>query len=71
MEVQHLLTDSGFDLVRLETGEFLEEPHPELGWVTHMLTRYKLSHNLRGDGIYAVGRKAGPVRTRWPGWLYQ
>ncbi len=70
MEVQHLLTDSGFELVRLETGEFLEEPHPELGWVTHLLHRYKLSHNLRGDGIYAVGRKAGPIKNRWPSWLY-
>ncbi len=70
MEIQHLLTDSGFELITLETGEFLEEPHPELGWVTHMLQRYKLSHNLRGDGIYAVGRKAGPIRNRWPSWLY-
>jgi glycosyltransferase involved in cell wall biosynthesis/SAM-dependent methyltransferase len=70
MEIQHLLTDSGFELVRLETGEFREEPHPELGWVTHMLERYSLSHTLRGDGIYAVGRKTGPIRSRWPGWLY-
>ncbi|HXJ41146.1 MAG TPA: hypothetical protein VNH18_17825, partial [Bryobacteraceae bacterium] len=68
--VQHLITDSGFELIRLETGEFLEEPHPELGWVTHMLQHYKLSHDLRGDGIYAVGRKAGPIRNRWPSWLY-
>jgi len=70
MEIQHLLTDAGFELVRLETGEFLDEPHPEFGWVTHLLERYQLSHNLRGDGIYAVGRKAGPVKNRWPGWLY-
>jgi glycosyltransferase involved in cell wall biosynthesis/SAM-dependent methyltransferase len=70
MEVQHLLEDSGFELVRLETGEFLNEPHPEFGWVTHLLERYRLGHNLRGDGIYAVGRKSGPVRNRWPDWLY-
>ncbi|MCU1330559.1 MAG: glycosyl transferase, group 1 [Bryobacterales bacterium] len=70
MEIQHLLTDSGFELVRLETGEFLEKLHPELAWVTHLLQRYKLSHDLRGDGIYAVGRKAGPIRERWPAWLY-
>jgi len=25
---------------------------------------------LRGDGIYALGRKTGPVRDRYPGWLY-
>jgi len=70
MEIQHLLEDSGFELVRLETGEFLDEPHPELGWVTHLLERYRLGHNLRGDGIYAVGRKAGLVKNRWPAWLY-
>ena len=71
MEVQHLLTGSGFELVRLETGEFLREPHPEFAWVSHLLQRYKLSFDLRGDGIYAVGRKTGPVVNRWPDWLYQ
>ncbi len=70
MEVSHLLTDSGFEVVRLETGEFLDEPHPEFAWVTHLLKRYNLSHDLRGDGIYAVARKAGPVKNRWPAWLY-
>ena len=25
---------------------------------------------LRGDGIYAVGRKSGPLKNRWPEWLY-
>ena len=70
MEIQHLIEDSGFELTRLETGEFLDEPHPEFGWVRHLLERYNLSHNLRGDGIYAVGRKHGPVKDRWPEWLY-
>ena len=42
MEVQHLLTDSGFEVVRLETGEFLDEPHPEHGWIKHLLERYRL-----------------------------
>jgi len=70
MEIQHLLTDSGFEMVLLETGEFLDEPHPEFAWITHLLKRYHLSHDLRGDGIYAVARKAGPVKNRWPAWLY-
>lgn len=71
MEIQHLLTDSGFEVVRLETGEFLEEPHPEFRWVMHLLGRYQLMRDLRGDGIYALARKTGPVRNRWPEWLYQ
>jgi SAM-dependent methyltransferase len=71
MEIQHLLTDAGFEMVRLETGEFLDEPHPEFAWVMHLLDRYKLMRDLRGDGIYALARKTGPVRNRWPEWLYQ
>jgi hypothetical protein len=38
--------------------------------VRHLLERYRLATELRGDGIYAVGRKTGPVRTRYPAWLY-
>jgi glycosyltransferase involved in cell wall biosynthesis/SAM-dependent methyltransferase len=70
LEVQNLLTDSGFEVVRLETGEFLDEPHPEFAWVNHMLERYRLHQTYRGDGIYALGRKTGPVKQRWPEWLY-
>lgn len=69
-EVQHLLAGSGFEVLRLETGEFLDEPHPEYAWITHLLERYRLQHTLRGDGIYALGRKTGPVKERWPEWLY-
>jgi hypothetical protein len=29
-----------------------------------------LDKSLRGEGIYAVGRKTGAVRERYPGWLY-
>lgn len=70
-EIRRLLLDSGFEVERLETGEFLDQPRPEHEWVVHLLERYKLSKDLRGDGIYAVGRKKGPVRQRYPGWLYQ
>jgi glycosyltransferase involved in cell wall biosynthesis/SAM-dependent methyltransferase len=69
-EIHQLLENSGFEVARLETGEFLDEPHPELGWVLHLLNRYRLETELRGDGIYALGRKTGPVRERYPGWLY-
>jgi glycosyltransferase involved in cell wall biosynthesis/SAM-dependent methyltransferase len=69
-EVSDLLANSGFEVTLLETGPFLDEPHPEFGWVSHLLERYILSTDLRGDGIYAVGRKTGPVRERYPDWLY-
>jgi glycosyltransferase involved in cell wall biosynthesis/SAM-dependent methyltransferase len=70
MEIQFLFTDAGFEIVRLETGEFLDEPHPEFGWINHLFDRYRLHPTLRGDGIYCLGRKSGPVRDRWPAWLY-
>jgi SAM-dependent methyltransferase len=70
-EIAHLLEDSGFDVTLLETGPFLARPDPEHAWVKQLIERYELSHDLRGDGIYAVGRKIGPLRARYPGWLYE
>ncbi|MBN8729200.1 MAG: methyltransferase domain-containing protein [Acidobacteria bacterium] len=69
-EIYLLFHDSGFDMVRLETGEFKDIPRPEHVWVENMLRRYGMPDDLRGDGIYAVGRKSGPMRSRWPAWLY-
>ena len=69
-EIHLLLENSGFEVARLETGEFRDLPHPEFGWVIHLLERYRLETGLRGDGIYAVGRKTGAVRDRYPAWLY-
>jgi glycosyltransferase involved in cell wall biosynthesis/SAM-dependent methyltransferase len=69
-EIHLLLENSGFIVELLETGEFRDLPHPEFAWVRHMLERYRLEVDLRGDGIYAVGRKAGPVKERYPTWLY-
>jgi SAM-dependent methyltransferase len=69
-EIRTLFEDSGFDVTLLETGPFREEPKPQLAWVEHLLDRYLLGKELRGDGIYAVGRKAGPARERYPAWLY-
>jgi glycosyltransferase involved in cell wall biosynthesis/SAM-dependent methyltransferase len=70
LEIRQLLENSGFEVMLLETGPFRDEPKPELGWVEHLLDRYILSKENRGEGIYAVGRKTGPVRERHPAWLY-
>lgn len=69
-EIGRLFHDAGIELTLLETGEFRDEPHPEHEWVRHLLTQYELDDKLRGDGIYAVGVKRGPVRERFPAWLY-
>lgn len=69
-EIHKLVENAGFEVTLLETGPFREEPHPEHGWVTHLLERYGMPTDLRGDGIYAVATKVGPVRDRYPEWLY-
>lgn len=69
-EVKALLHNSGFEVTLLETGPFRQAPAPELSWVEHLLDRYILPREHRGDGIYAVGRKTGPVKERYPAWLY-
>jgi SAM-dependent methyltransferase len=69
-EIRLMLQDAGFEVTLLETGPFREEPKPEFAWVEHLLDRYILTKEHRGDGIYAVGRKVGPVKDRWPAWLY-
>jgi SAM-dependent methyltransferase len=69
-EIKDLLENSGFEVDALETGPFREEPKPEHAWVEHLLDRYILAKDLRGDGIYAVGRKRRGVRDRYPSWLY-
>jgi glycosyltransferase involved in cell wall biosynthesis/SAM-dependent methyltransferase len=69
-EIRALLENSGFTVLRLETGEFRDEPHPEFAWVRHLLRHYKLETELRGDGLFALGRKTGQVKERYPTWLY-
>jgi glycosyltransferase involved in cell wall biosynthesis/SAM-dependent methyltransferase len=70
-EIVLLFHYAGFEMTLLETGAFRNEPKPEHEWVKHLLDRYEQPADLRGDGIYAVGRKTGPVRERYPAWLYQ
>ena len=69
-EIHRLLQDSGFSILRLETGPFRDEPTAEYAWVLNLLQRCNLDTSLRGDGIYAVGRKTGTIRERYPSWLY-
>ena len=69
-EIAQLLQDGGFEVELLETGEFREVPHPEQLWVEALLETHELATELRGDGIYAVGRKTGAPVERYPDWLY-
>ena len=70
LEIGRLLIDGGFEITSIDTGPYRDEPKPEHLWVIHLLERYQLATNLRGDAIYALGRKTGPVQARFPDWLY-
>ena len=69
-EIKRAARNSGFEVTLLETGPFREEPKPEwAGWsICSTAIFFRSEH--RGDGIYAVGRKTGPVKERYPAWLY-
>ena len=69
-EIRRLLEDAGFTVIKLETGPYREQPRPEWLWVVHLLERYRLPKDLRGEAIYALARKSGPIRVRYPEWLY-
>jgi hypothetical protein len=69
-EVELLLDQAGFEPALLETGPFRAEPSAAGEWVLHLLDRYSLPKELRGEGIYAVGGKRGPVKNRYPRALY-
>ena len=69
-EVYRLLSDAGFEVTRLETGPYEAQREAEFDWVRAIIERYGFDAALRGDCIYAVGRKCGPLRERYPSWLY-
>jgi glycosyltransferase involved in cell wall biosynthesis/SAM-dependent methyltransferase len=69
-DVLLLFEQAGFEMARLETGPYLSEPNAAWAWVVNVLERYELSKDLRGEALYAVGRKQGSVKSRYPAGLY-
>jgi len=69
-EACRLLLDSGFEVTFRDTGPYDKEPGSEFDWVKALLEPHQLSTEFRGECIFAVGRKTGPPRERYPCWLY-
>ncbi len=69
-ELADLLGDSGYDVETLETGPCGSRDLEKFNWVLPVLEQHGYPTDLRDEGIYAVGRKIGPVRERFPSWLY-
>lgn len=69
-EVRKLIEAAGFVVERLETGPYGFELGENHGAVQKLLTQRGFPTHLRDACIHAVGRKTGPVRQRYPDWLY-
>jgi len=68
-EISQLLVDAGFNIINVETGpNSLECVHPS--WALEAAERAGITTKMRGDCIFAVGRKAEISRNRYPEWLY-
>lgn len=69
-DMKVLLEAAGMEVAHMETGPYLFRQTVEYVWVERLLTRYGLPEHLRGDSIFAVGRKVGPLADRYPPALY-
>ena len=69
-DIHELFSAAGLEIVQLETGPYTTDRGAEHDWVKHLINRYDLSSHLRGEAIYAVGRKVGAVTERYPVGLY-
>ena len=69
-DVRVLFESSGLELVRLETGWLSEQDAMRYATTDQLLKQWSFPSDLRGDIIYAVGQKVGPVQRRYPIELY-
>ena len=69
-DIQVLFEAAGLEVVNLHTDAYKDNGALEHDWVKHLLGRYELPDELRGEAIYAVGKKVGSVVERYPAGLY-
>lgn len=65
--LEDLVEAAGFEIVRLWTPRVWEGPNPEM---TAFLKRNGFPTRNRGDCLFCLARKIGPVRDRHPSLLY-
>ena len=73
-EIRQLFEAAGFRVTNAETGPYGlpsgSKDQREFDWVLPLLQEKGFSTEMRDDVIHIVGSKAGPVRDRYPAWLY-
>ncbi|MFN7927308.1 MAG: methyltransferase domain-containing protein [Blastocatellia bacterium] len=67
-DVKVALEAGGFEVIELFTRDSWNQPSPE---IMQMLAKTFIPQNLRGDNIFAVGRKVSSHIERYPEQLYQ
>lgn len=69
-EIQQVLEAGGFAVEHIETGSYGRERPNAWDWTIPVLKQHGFHTVLRDEVIHALGRKTGPVRERYPAWLY-
>ncbi len=69
-DLEDLMSAAGFEVVRIESGPYGTDEGADHTWVRQLLERFDLPGDLRDDCLYVVGRRAGPVQSRYPAALY-
>ena len=69
-EISFLLEASGFIVDHVETGTYGDQEPADSGWTASLLASLGAEGKLRGDCIFAIGRKETIPHNSLPGWLY-
>lgn len=69
-EISQLLAAAGFVAEHIETGDYGAVPPVTAAETLKLLGTQGLSTSLRGDCIYAIGRKESLPNNPLPSWLY-
>jgi SAM-dependent methyltransferase len=70
LEISKLLNAAGFAVEHIETGPYGNDDAPNDGWAENVLAFSRQTRELRGDCIFACGRKTAAAREFRPSWLY-
>jgi hypothetical protein len=68
-EIALMAEAAGFHVELLETGAY-SRSEPDLDESRRLLQMAEVPTSLRGEVIYCVARKVGPIRDRWPKEIY-
>lgn len=69
-EIEGLFEAAGFSVDLIETGPYGLERPTGYDWTVDLIKSKGFRTDLRDDAIHVVAKKRGPVKDRYPAWLY-